>query len=278
MTHEARQTGGLGLLAAGVGFVARPEAAGRLEAPWRPLRELPLTIVVGVTGVGKSTTLARLRGLDVPFSLLPNRRTVADEVIIGTMQALDGRPRAPVTDRVERLEYTGRYRKMFGGGVAHALTRLVIDPEVWPPPLVFDGLRGREEVAYAVDHLPRSRFVVLHAPDEVRVRRLLGRGDVFDQTAVTADGGALAALRALPGIEAVFDAGEIERLAALAPAEDARELVRQAAIVVAERRNYDPAAAQTYLARHLPPERLLVVDTAAADAAAVARRIAAWWT
>jgi hypothetical protein len=269
----------MSLLAEGVSFVARPEEAARLPAPWRPLAELPLTIVVGVTGVGKSTALERLRALDAPFSLLPNRRVVADEVIIGTMQALAGRPSARVSDRVERLDYTARYRKMFGGGVAHALTRLVIDPERWPPPLVFDGLRGREEVAFAVDRLPRSRFVVLHAPDETRVRRLLGRGDAFDKTAVQASGDALAALRALPGIDAVFDAAQIERLAALAGTDGltTSDLVKQAAIVVAERRNYDPTAALEHLQRHLPPDRLLAIDSSQVEAAAVARRIAEWW-
>ena len=277
--EQSQESTRLTLLAEGVSFVARPEQAARLAGRWAPLRELPLTIMVGVTGVGKSMVLTRLRALGLPFSLLPDRRVVADAVIIGTMQALDGRPPAPVTDRVERLDYTARYRKLFGGGVAHALTRLVVDPAHLPPPLVFDGLRGREEVAYAVDHLPHSRYVVLHAPDEVRVRRLLGRDDAFDQAAVTAGGDTLATLRMLPGIDGVFDVGQIARLAALAPAGGAaaQELVKQVAIVVAERRNYDPAAAQAYLDRHLPPDRLLVIDTTEADPDTAARRIATWW-
>jgi hypothetical protein len=268
----------LTLLAEGVSFVARPAAASGLGERWVALATLPLTIMVGVTGVGKSTALARLRDLGVPFSLLPNRRLVADEVIIGTMQALDGQTPRPVTDRVTRLDYTARYRAMFGGGVAHALARLVIDPAVWPPPLLFDGLRGQEEVAHAVAHLPHSRFVVLHAPDEARVSRLLGRADAFDQTAVAGGGDALAALQALPGIEQVFSAAQIDRLAALAPdgGAPAEQVVKQVAIVVAERRNYDPAAARRHLERHLPADRLLVLDTVQYDEEAVARRIAEW--
>jgi hypothetical protein len=270
----------LTLLAEGVSFVARPEAAARLGGRWVSLTAAPLTILVGVTGVGKSTALAQLREQGVAFSLLPDRRIIADAVIIGTMQTLDGQRPQPVADRVARLEYTARYRKLFGGGVAHALTRLVIDPERWPPPLLFDGLRGREEVGYALDHLPRSRFIVLHAPDEVRVRRLLGRGDAFDQTATVAAAGddALAALQALPGIDAVFDQAALARLAALAGADGVTidDLVKQAAIVVAERRNYDPAAARRHLERYLPPARLLVIDTTADDPATVARRIAEW--
>jgi len=113
------------------------------------------------------------------------------------------------------------------------------------------------------------------------VRRLLGRGDAFDQTASpTAPGDdALAALRALPGIEAVFDQATLTRLAALAgesgmPVE---EVAKQAAIVAAERRNYDPEAARRHLERYLPPARLLVLDTATLDPDAVAGRIAAWF-
>lgn len=274
MEREQAGTAPLALLADGVSFAARPDQVARLGAGWVSLPGLPVTILVGVTGVGKSTTLARLTERGVGYTLLPDRRLVADEVIIGTMQALDGQPLHPVTDRVVRLEYTRRYRQLFGGGVAHALTRLAIDPARRPPPLLFDGLRGREEVEYAVGHLPHSRYVVLHAPDEVRVRRLLGRGDAFDQTAVTASGDALAALRALPNIDQVFDAAQVARLAALAPAD---QVVKQVAIVVAERRNYDPDEARRYLERHLPADRLLAIDTTRDDPATVAGRIAAWW-
>lgn len=275
--HEGDQN--LKLLADGVSFVARPADVEHLGARWQRLADQPLTIIVGVTGVGKSTTLERLSSQGVAFSLLPNRRIVADEVIIGTIQALDGQPPTPVTDRVRRLEYTARYRKLFPGGVAHALTRVVIDPQRWPAPLLFDGLRGLDEVSGAVTLLPHSRFIVLHAPDEIRVRRLLGRGDAFDQTAVAAHGGALAALQALPGIEAVFSAEQRARLAALAGDDLAatEQLVKQAAIVVAERRNYDPDAARQYLERHLGPERCLIVDTDRHDPERVARRIAEWW-
>jgi hypothetical protein len=279
MTVEPTGGGGpLTLLADGVSFAARPELAGRLGAPWVSLHDAPLTILVGVTGVGKSTALARLREQGVAFSLLPDRREVADRVVIGTMQVMDGQSPRPVTDRVARLDYTARYRKLFGGGLAHALTRLAIDPARWPPPLLFDGLRGREEVMHAADRLPRSRFIVLLAPDEVRVRRLLGRGDAFDRTAVAAAGDALAALRALPGIGSVFDAAQLGRLAALTGEGDitTERLVQQAAIVVAERRNYDPEEARRWLERLLPPERRLVIDTTEHDQEAVAERIAAW--
>ena len=275
MTSEEREASDQMIqVAEGVGFVARPAGAARLGEPWTPLATLPLTVIVGVTGVGKSTTLDLL-GQGRAISLLPNRRVVADEVVIGTMQALDGQRPRPVTDRSKRFDYTRRYREMFGGGVAHALTRLVVDPTRWPSPLIFDGLRGREEVAYAVAHLPLSRFVVLHAPDDTRVMRLLGRGDAFDRTIIEPSGDTLAQLRTLPGIGAVFTPEQIEHLASL-PGSDGGEVVKQVAIVLAERRNYDPAAARQHLERHLTPDRLLVIDTTEYDAAAVAARVAEW--
>lgn len=263
------------VLSDGVSFVAQPDQAVRLGARWVSVIDLPLTVLVGVTGVGKSTTLARLRER-VAFSLLPDRRHIADDVIIGTMQALDGQTPRPITDRVTRLEYTARYRKLFGGGVAHALTRLVIDPTRLPPPLLFDGVRGRDEVVYAVDHLPHSRFIVLHAPDEVRVQRLLGRGDAFDQTSLEVSGDVRAALAALPNVEAVFTPAQLDRLAGLTGADTGDELIKQVAIVVAERRNYDPDAARRVLEQRLPSDRLLVIDTTAAGPDAVAGQISDW--
>lgn len=275
---DERAVSPLVTLGEGIGFVARPELVDRLGPGWQALRELPVTIIVGVTGVGKSTALECLAALGRTFSLLPNRRVVADEVIIGTIQALDGQAPHPVTDRVTRLDYTARYRRLFPGGIAHALTGLVIATAQWPPPLLFDGLRGIEEVGHAATVLPRSRFIVLHAPDEVRVARLLGRDDAFDQTAVAGGDDTLTALTALPGIERVFRAEQIARLAALAPGGGAagEQVVKQVAIVVAERRNYDPDAARDHLARHLPPARLLVVDTVKHHAIAVAELIATW--
>ena len=49
--------------------------------------------------------------------------------------------------------------------------------------LVFDGLRGTNEVAYAAVTLPHARFALLDAPDWERLKRLLGRNDDFDHIA-----------------------------------------------------------------------------------------------
>ncbi|MGB5050434.1 MAG: hypothetical protein WBO46_15930 [Caldilineaceae bacterium] len=230
---------------------------------WLSVADLPLLILVGVTGVGKSTTLALLEAGDPPVRQLPDRRALAD-LLIAKVQMDAGEPARPVTDRAERFEYTRRYREQNPGGLAQALSQLWIDPAQWPQPLCFDGLRGADEVSYAAEHLPAARFAVLDAPDVVRVERLLCRGDRFDRlSSVTAagNGTALPGLD-VPGAEGLFNVEEQTRLSALVTEGSVRadDLRAKVAIVVAERQNYDPAAAIAALVR-LAPARTVVIDT-----------------
>ncbi len=246
-----------------------------LAPEWRSVTDLPLLILVGVTGVGKSTTLALLEAVDPPVRQLPDRRSLADQLI--TKVQLDGgEPIRPVTDRAERFDYTRRYREENPGGLAQALSQLWIDPARWPQPLCFDGLRGVEEVSYAAEHLPNTRFAVLDAPDVVRVERLLGRGDRFDRLAPNPTNASRDALPGLdvPGAEALFSAEEQARLSALVTegSVSANDLRAKIAIVVAERQNYDPAAAIAALQR-LAPARTVVVDTTIHSPAEAAERI-----
>jgi len=234
-----------------------------LTDDWLSVADLPLLILVGVTGVGKSTTLALLEAGNSPVLQLPDRRSLAD-LLITKVQLDAGEPIRPVTDRAERFDYTRRYREENPGGLAQALSQLWIDPARWPQPLCFDGLRGADEVGYAAEQLPNARFAVLDAPDVVRVERLLGRGDRFDRLSATPNSAAEDGLSGLdvPGADALFSAGELARLARLmangsVAADDLRAKV---AIVVAERQNYDPSAAIEALSR-LAPERTVVVDT-----------------
>lgn len=234
--------------------------------PWRPLAEVPLLIIVGVTGVGKSTTLQNLAKRGFTYTLLPNRRVLTDQLIISYMQAQAGQPVQPVTDRKLRFDYTRRYREQFSGGMSQALTQLWLDPQALGPNLIFDGLRGADEVGHAVQALPSARFIVLNAPDVVRVQRLLGRNDAFDQIA----GSAAAAQSTLtsfadlglPEASALFNRAEEQRLLALVqPGEiTAEDLRAKLQIVVEERRNYDPAAAITVL-QSQAPDRTLVINT-----------------
>lgn len=223
----------------------------------RPLAEWPLLVLVGVTGVGKSTALAALGA----YRVLPDRRLLTDAVM------LNGEA---VTDREERFRRTAAYRERHPGGMAAALAELRPDPAHWPTPLAFDGLRGEDEVRQARRY-PGWRFLSLHAPDAVRVRRLLGRADEFDAVAGGGVGELRAELKALAA--GLFTPAELDQLAAL-PHPPA-EVLAKTRIVVAERRNYDPQAARAALAG-LAAVRHLELDTAQLSAQQVQARIAEW--
>jgi hypothetical protein len=248
-------------LAPGVAIGTPPPAS------WRSMVDLPLAIIVGVTGVGKSTTVGKLAKADLPYTLLPNRRDLTDRLIIATFQALDGAPIRPVTDRKQRFEYTRRYRSRFPGGISHALTQLWIHRAQTPGLLIFDGLRGVEEVGHAVEQLPQAHFIVLHAPDVVRVQRLLVRQDAFDRVEATqatpaSPGVANFAALGVPEASAIFAKQEEATLLALVGRGEASsdDLRAKLQIVVEERRNYDPQAAITLLQAQAPA-RSLIIDT-----------------
>jgi energy-coupling factor transporter ATP-binding protein EcfA2 len=238
-----------------------------------------LLVLVGVTGVGKSTTLKALAEIGHSVTLLPDRRALTDDLIIATLQREDGLPPQPVTDRVQRFDYTRRYRERYPGGMAHALTQLRVAPSQTDDPLCFDGLRGAEEVRYAAAHLPLARFLVLDAPDRLRVERLLGRADSFDRIESKGSGPTLSAgTLDLPGIDELFSAEDQHALLSLVERGEVtiEDLRAKLTIVIAERRNYDPTAAIEELQR-TAPDRTLVIDTALHRPAEVARQIVAFW-
>lgn len=263
-------------LAPGVGIGA-PAPGG-----WRSIAACPLLVLVGVTGVGKTTTLDALRAAGLQMVLLPDRRDLTDRIIIATMQRRAGLPAAPVKDRKLRFEYTRGYREIYAGGMAHALAQLQIDPAALPHLLLFDGLRGAEEVEHAAELLPKAKFAVLEAPDSVRVARLMGRNDPFDQIAGAPDAapGTSAALSfaalGVPDAAGLFTAGEEQALLKLVAggAASPEELRSSLAIVTEERRNYDPAGAAAAL-RRLAPDRTAVIDTTAFPPSQVADQILA---
>ncbi len=115
-------------------------AFGTQPAPsWQPVAACELLIFVGLTGVGKSTTIEHLLRRN-PAMLLPNRRTLTDSLIIDYVQRRDALPRVPVTDRAERFALTRRYRELRPGGMADALADIYVDRDVLAKPLFFDGL------------------------------------------------------------------------------------------------------------------------------------------
>jgi hypothetical protein len=271
------------------------------EAPahWQPVAEQPLVVVVGVTGVGKSTTIGRLRQRMRCF-LLPDRRELADRVVFPVVQDELGEPRHPVRDRVERFRLTARYRECHPGGLAHALSLLRVDPSALAgQQLMFDGLRGVEEIGWAIAHLPRTRFLALRAPESVRLLRLLGRAEGFDYAEVPAGMLGVASrdvasrdvasrgvasrdvatlLAAVPGLESLLSSEELASLLA-SPAlagVPLEEIARKAAILAEEARNYDPAATMRLLDAELGPWRRLIVNTAVAGPDEVAEQVARW--
>jgi hypothetical protein len=241
---------------------------GPLPAGWHPLPVLDLLVLCGLTGVGKTTTMASLRPLLDGVVDLPERRLLVDQVVADLYRA---DPAA--LDRIERFALTARFRAEHPGGVAEILSQLAVRQDLAAAPLMFDGLRGAAEVRHAATALPRGRFVALLATDFMRLNRLLRRADAFDRIAISTDGGARRSLP--PGLDALFSRSEIEDLegrVAAGTLSDA-ELAATFAIVGEERRNYDPDRMMDAFAE-IDPARWLAIDTASHKPPAVAALIA----
>lgn len=254
-------------------------ATAQIDTAFRPISTHPLIILVGVTGVGKTTTVNALRSAEIIFDLLPNRRRLTDDLIIAHLQQQDGNPIQRITDRSTRFALTRRYRKQYTGGMAHALSQLWVCND---QPLLFDGLRGVNEIEYAVTMLPNARFLVLDAPHFVRLRRLLGRGDAFDAVAASeqpiANNITQLSDLGVAGVERLFSADEEADLIRLVNSGQlaADELASKLKIVSAERANYDPAATIQAL-QNTVPERTWLFDTSCLSPEEIAQRVKEKW-
>ena len=258
--------------------------------------ELDLLIVVGLTGVGKTSVIDDVLREHPSWRLLPNRRELTDDIIVPRVQRHLELAEAPVEDRLERFRLTAAYRELHPGGMAHALethlhgerSRYATSPDT----LVFDNLRGLAEVSAAVDAFSSARFLLLDATPATRLARLVERRDPFDRAAAPRPEGTdprtaaddvdraatdphLERLRAIPAAADVFD---LDRLAAWAAREGvgAADLARAASIIVEEQRNYDNRAARRFLAERLSAERFLPVDTDDRSQAEVSATVLSW--
>lgn len=150
----------------------------------RPLPEQPLLMLVALTGTGKSTTLDLLRARygDMATSAIPSRRELVDWIAIPMAQALASQPFAPVHDRARRFAFTRRFAEWTPGGMAQVFSWLHL-AESFEGVLLSDGIRGANEIGYALRNFPRWRIIELTLNPLTRLRRLSRRRDAFDQVA-----------------------------------------------------------------------------------------------
>lgn len=234
-----------------------------LPAQWQRLTAVRMLILVGLTGVGKTTTVKALETAGLDFKLLPNRRALTDELIIGIIQDQWGEPRYPIADRGERFAYTRQYRQKYPGGMAHALSQVAVNVEATGNPAwwLFDGLRGVNEIEAAVALFPQAHFLALHATDLTRIERLLHRADAFDTMAVAHHAEQAEMFR-------LGERGDFLPPTAVTKLEQwvhdeqisAADLLAKVKIVRTERENYDPDTAVAWL-KQRAPQRTLLMDT-----------------
>ncbi|TKJ17152.1 hypothetical protein CEE44_01290 [Candidatus Woesearchaeota archaeon B3_Woes] len=134
-------------------------------------------ILVGGTGVGKSTLVEGLRE-SFDFYLVDRRSLVDKYVLPAYEQYLKDNGIEFKRDREHRFDSTAWYKNQGNPGLAKLVEReLSINNGNL---LLVDNLRGPLEIKYTIDNIPDSLFVALDAPDEVRIKRLLGRNSDYD--------------------------------------------------------------------------------------------------
>ena len=158
------------------------------QAGRKPLGRQRLLMVVALTGTGKSTALdivsRRLGGHG--YGIIPTRREVADWIAIPLAQHWSGEALAPAPDRVKRFAYTRRFAERVEGGMAAAFSWLNLADD-WEGALLSEGIRGDNEIRYALSRFPDWRIVELTLHPLTRLRRLSGRNEDFDRAAGKAE-------------------------------------------------------------------------------------------
>ena len=143
--------------------------------------QYPLVILVGVTGTGKSTGLELLtESFDKNVVLIPERRILTDHFILRPLMREQGLAERTLT-REERYPYLKQFRKDHPEGVAGILRQLALKKPLESDQfLVFDGLRGLNEIDYALENFSNCHFLAFDTPYSVRILRLLERRDSHD--------------------------------------------------------------------------------------------------
>ena len=238
------------------------------EKDWVSIRNQSLIIIVGLTGVGKTTIINTLTKSGLNFTLLPNRRTLTTELIIPYIAALNGKNTQTIC-RLERFKYTRQYQKQFPGGMGHILPQLQVNLGQINYPLIFDGLRGKNEVTYAAKTLKNAKFVILDAPLLVRLKRLLTRNDAFDKitksvedTIVFRQKNLSFSALGIPEASSLFTLTEAQEIftGIKTGIYQQTEVSQKLKILVEESINYDSQATKIAL-QAIAPQRTLLLDT-----------------
>ncbi len=153
---------------------------------WRPLGNQALLMLVALTGTGKSSTLEILRPCLGNAAAIPSRREVADWIAIPTALALAAEPLEPILDRERRFACTGKFAEHVPGGMAAAFSWLYLADDC-DERLLAEGIRGPNEIRYALENFPRWQIVELTLNPLTRLRRLSGRREHFDRVGGRAD-------------------------------------------------------------------------------------------
>jgi hypothetical protein len=194
------------------------------------------------------------------------------------MQRLLGKTPTPVSDRLERFRLTAAYRESHETGMVHALqVYLAKHPRLVLETLVFDNIRGLEECQGALNTFPKARFIFLNAPALVRLKRMLGRQDSFDQVAATRleNTAFIENLQVIEGASEVFDLYEVARFEANAGLNE-QSILGAVRIISAEQQNYNAEAAAAFLRQNTPPEQFLYLDTSQLSIDQVTAKIQTW--
>jgi hypothetical protein len=262
--------------------------SGAVPPPgWRPIGEFPLLIMVGGTGSGKSVAIQEITRRWHPDALhvLPNRRELTDRLVVAPLQRADGLE-VRALGRMEKLAYIRRFRERHPSGLAYAFAQLWADGSRLNGNdlLVFDGLRGEEEVRFAVEALPQARFAALDAPVFVRLCRLVERRDAYDTISgpptrplPNVAEGMLCERLGVPDACGMFSLEEEAALLGLLAGGQVTEkdLRDRLKVLAGEHSLYDVRAAIRLL-EQLAPQRTLVVDTTTHNPQQVGERMLAF--
>ena len=232
-----------------------------------PLVQFPIFILVGVTAVGK-TTMKKQLSEDYNFHTLPDRRILTDRIIIPQMQNLTSNLES-TSDRALRFTLSEAYKKKHPGGMAQILSLIKIkNRNKSKLPVLFDGLRGLNEVRFAATRLPKARFIVLTTPDPIRIMRLLQRHDSFDQAKIPERENPLNLLAGLGSpeqLKLLLDYAKENSI-------DDRTLQEKAQIVIDEKKYYDQNETCRFLTQTFP-EKTIAIDSAKTSCADINQKI-----